>query len=228
MATAWAGNDIQPDLSLSRVPDTAIALVSGNLDAPALYQAIRQIVPDEDQPKLKNLETLLGGLLLGQDLKTQILPQVGPGLVAYVESAPEFIQAGPGAAEASTSASTSSPFAQVLVVSLRKEGGGVTPAAAIENALRTVLALAALDAKRNDGRSEIVSRSVAGSNVISLNPPVPFAYAVDVSGSRLIVGTSATAVARCLEAASNPRAGERFRRFRSRAFPDATTFFCAT
>jgi hypothetical protein len=229
----WADNDLRPDATLARVPATTIAVASGHVDAPAFYEALCQIVPDEDQPKLKNLETLLGGLLLGQDLRTRILPRLGPGLIAYVEAPPDVLDASPS--ETAAPAASSRPFAQVLVASLRNSSrpaetvpgaGGTTTAAAIENALRTVLSLAALDEKRNNGRSQITTRSVAGANVTTLDSPIPFAYALDAAGSRLIVGTSARAVARYLEAAADPKAGDRFRQFRARAFPDAETFFC--
>ena len=220
----WAGNDLPPDATLSRVPATAIALASGHVDAAALYEALCLIVPDLDQAKLRNLETMLGGVLLGQDLRTRILPQLGPGLVAYVEPAPDVPDAERGAVVPTPPASR--PFAQVLALSLRNSGGGVTTAAAIENALRTLLAFAALDGKRNEGRSQITVQAVAGTHVTSLSPPVPFAYAIDASGSRLILGTSASAVARYLQAASNPQSGDRFRQFRARAFPDASTFLC--
>ena len=87
-------------------------------------------MPDEDQPKLKNLETVLTGLLLGQDLRTRILPQLGPGVIAYVESPPDgFDQGRAGTTPASA---PSSPFAQVLVVSLQKdESGRSSPAAPV-------------------------------------------------------------------------------------------------
>jgi hypothetical protein len=233
----WAGNNLPSDATLSRVPATAIALASGHLDAPAFYEALRQIIPDQDQPKLTNMENLLGGLMLGQDLRTKILPQLGPGVIAYVESVPDASDApGPGETAPPVSSSSSRPFAQVLVASLRKAGqpavnsaqaaSGVTAAAAIENALRTVLSLAALDDKRNNGRSQVMTRSVAGVNVTTLDFFIPFAYAVDDAGSRLILGTSPESVVRYLEAASNPKSGERFRQFRARAFPDAETFLC--
>lgn len=234
VALAWASNDLPGDATLSRVPETTIAVASGHVDPTALYEALHQIVPEEDQPKLRNLENMLGGLLLGQDLRTRILPQLGPGLLAYVESPPDTVEGGPG--EAAPSGASSQPFAQVLVASLRKgaetpaesarAAGGVTAAAAIENALRTVLSLAALDEKRNNGRSQITTRSVAGVNVTTLSSPIPFAYALDAARSRFIVGNSPSAVARYLEATSNPAAGDRFRRFRARAFPDAETFLC--
>jgi len=99
-------------------------------------------------------------------------------------------------------------------------------AAALENALRTVLALTAMDEKRNGGRSRIRTRVVAGTTVTTLDYPIRFAYAVDGAGSRLVVGTSADSVARYLEGSSDPKAGERFRRLQAAAFPGDETFFC--
>jgi hypothetical protein len=233
----WAGNQLQVDPTLARVPSTAIALASGHLDAPAFYEALCQIVPAEDRTKLTNLETLFGGLLLGQDLRTRILPQLGPGVIAYLESPPdEPPNAGVSATATPEAASSPSVFAGVLVTSLRKSSGlrpdavpsasQVTAAAAIENALHTVLALAALDEKRTNKGSQIITRPFAGVYVTTLSPPTPFAYALDDARSRLILSTSPEAVARYLEAASKPEAGARFRQFRARAFPDAQTFFC--
>src|SRR5262249_31761598 len=68
----WAGNGLGRDATLSRVPDGALALASGHLDAPALFDALSQIVPDRDGSKLKNLEAVLSGLLLGQDWRSRI------------------------------------------------------------------------------------------------------------------------------------------------------------
>ena len=238
----WASNRHRLDPALGRVPPTALAMASGRVDAVALYEALLQIVPAEDRPKLSNLETVLTGLLLGQDLRTRILPQLGPGLLAYVDSPPEPDDAVPKGTP--PSAASPWPFPQVLVVSLQRgepaakvagprpaeatTGDHAAPSAttAIENALRSVLALAALDEKRNNGRSRITTRSVAGANVTTLEYPIPFAYAVDVAGSRLVLGTSAAAVAGYLEAARNPESGKRFRQFQARAFPDEETFFC--
>jgi hypothetical protein len=49
---------------------------------------------------------------------------------------------------------------------------------------------------------------------------------VDATAHRLIVGTSADAVARHLACGSDPADSDRFRRLRSLAFPEARTFFC--
>jgi hypothetical protein len=225
----WARNNLGPDVTLGRVPDTTLALASGHLDAPAVFEALSEIVPAEDQPKLKNLEAVLTGLLLGQDLRTRILPQLGPSVIAYVESLPEGLEE--GLAGATPVSVPSAPFAQVLVVNLQKDEsfparGAVTTAAAIENALRTLLSFAAIDEKRNNGRSRITTRLVAGANVTTLDFPIPFAYALDTSAPRLVLGSSAGAVIRYLESASDPKAGDRFRQLKTRAFPDDKTFFC--
>ena len=103
---------------------------------------------------------------------------------------------------------------------------GITLAAALDNALRTLLALTTLDEKHGLGRSRITTREVAGATVTTLDVPLPFAYAVDPVHGRLVLGTSAIAVARYLESAANPQAGQRFREFRAAAFPDADTFAC--
>ena len=218
----WAGGTRRPDPALERVPPTALAMVSSHVDAVALHDALSLIVPDEDQPKLANIETILTGLLLGQDLRTQILPRLGPGVLAYLDSPSEWDQGGAGSS--GPPAGSSWPFPLVVVVSLGGDGQGgsslgearpkeakardpapITMAAALENGLRTVLALTAMDEKRNQGRSRILTRVVAGATVTTLDSPISFAYAVDSAGSRLVLGTSAGSVARYLESASDPR-----------------------
>jgi hypothetical protein len=232
----WAGDARRVDAALRHVPSTAWALAAGHCDVLALHEILFQIVPDQDHPKLANLETALTGLLLGQDLRTRILPRLGPGVVAYLDSAPDSKSE---ATDSGHAPARSGPFPLVIVVELERElevpgarepasaTTGVTVAAALDNALRTALALAAMDEKRAQGRSRITTRVVAGATVTTLDPAIPFAYAVDRAGSRLIMGTTAGAVARYLECSSDPKAGDRFRLLQAAAFPDAKTFFCA-
>ena len=82
----WAGDTRRVDPTLARVPPTALAVASGHVDALAFFDAIAQIVPDEDQPRLTNIETVLTGLLLGHDLRTKVLPGLGPGILAYLDA----------------------------------------------------------------------------------------------------------------------------------------------
>ena len=146
------------------------------------------------------------GLLLGQDLRTRILSNLGPGLVAYLDS-PVEPTAGAGQG---LPAGRGSMFPVVVAIGLSQGSAGgariaesdapaVTLAAALDNGLRTLIALTALDEKRGDGRSQIATRNVAGATVTTLDVPIPFAYAVDRMQARLVMGTSAGAVARYLE-----------------------------
>ena len=148
--------------------------------------------------------TCLAGFFSAKICARRILPQLGPGVIAYVESATDDLGTVPSATVAPGASAPLRPFAKVLVVSLQNSGqpvqgpapaaGGVSAAAALENALRTVLSFAALDEKRNNGRSQLATRSVAGANVTTLDSPISFAYAIDSAGSRIILGTSAEAV----------------------------------
>src|SRR5262249_45605371 len=169
--------------------------------------------------------------------------RLGPGILAYLDSPGE--SNGVSAAGAAVPPGSSWPFPVVAVISLKADEPTASPptpsqandgqiqrpvkvpiADAVENALKTVLALTALDEKRNSGRSLIRTHVVAGATVTTLDHPVPFAYAIDRAGSRLVVGTSADSVARYLQSASDVKAGERFRRLKAAAFPDDGTFFC--
>jgi hypothetical protein len=225
----WAGDTRRRvDPTLSRVPPTALAVASSHVDALAFYDAIAQIFPDEDQPRLSNIETALTGLLLGRDLRNEILPGVGPGAFAYLDVPSDTIEQ-EGAPDSKPAAAAGRPFPLVAVFSLgRDKGPGASEAvaAAVDNALRTVLAIAAMDEKRAEGRSQIANRVVAGTTVTTLDPAVPFAYAVDRILGRLILSTSPGAIARYLESSSDPEAGDRFGRIRAEAFAHAVTYAC--
>src|SRR5262249_35335792 len=97
---------------------------------------------------------------------------------------------------------------------------------AIENALRTILTVMALDEKRGGGRAVLSTSDAAGTTVTTLSVPVPFAYAIDRAGARLVLGTSSASGARVLAGASDPEAGARFREWQSAAFPGYETFVC--
>jgi hypothetical protein len=232
----WAGDERPVAGALERVPSTAWALARAHFDASAFYDALRQIVPDQDQVSLDNIQTVLSGLLLGCDLRSEILPCIGPGVLVYLD-APE--QGGGPADPVSIDASRPWLFPAVMVVSL--DGGakksaspgpkagasaaGISIADAVENALRTLLALSAMDKSRNQGRARITTRWVAGAAVTTLDPPVPFAYAIDRSGGRFIVSNSARSIVRYLERDADPDAGKSVSRFQPEALPEARTLF---
>ena len=199
-----------------------------HLDLAAAYQLLIQWVPEADQaPAGQHRDGRERDLPGTGPADSGLLPALGPGVLAVVDAPRDAdLQAAPeGAARGNW------PFPTVLSLEL---GGDrdrasalssptgparVSIASAADNALRTFLAVLCLDEKRAQGRSRIVSREVSGVTVTTLEPPIPFAYAVDRKEHRLILGTSADAVGRFLECNSDPAAGDRFRRLRSLAFP---------
>ena len=230
----WASDARPFRPELRRVPRTALAVASASVDLPALREAVYQVVPEADHPRLRNFEALLTGLLLGQDLPSRILPALGPGGVAYLDAPAE-----PTAEKASGTpppAGRGGLFPLVVVVDLRGDAGPSTRDSrghsapgvsdALENALRTFLTVVALDEKRGHGRAGLATFEAAGASVTTLSVPIPFAYAIDRPGGRLILGSSAAAVARYLENAADPEAGSRFRDFQAAAFPGFETFVC--
>ena len=233
----WAGDARAWNPTVRRVPPTALALASAHIDATALREAVFQLVPADGQQPAKNLESVATGLLLGQDVRSRILPALGPGLIAYIDSPLET----PSKADNSRPPSgRAALFPVVVVIGLSQDPpvpqpddrasdpapAPVAVAAALDNALRTLLTVLALDEKRGGGRSRIITREVAGATVTTLDIPLPFAFAVDRVQGRLVLGSSAAAVARYLESSSDPDAGRRFREFQAVAFADAETFVC--
>jgi hypothetical protein len=72
----------------------------------------------------------------------------------------------------------------------------------------------------------IATSEAAGVSVRTLSTPIPFAYAVDRTGGKLVLGTSASSVAGYLRSASDPDSGGRFRDIQAVAFPGYETFLC--
>ena len=77
----WAGDTRTTDPAQRRLPPTAVAVAAGHVDLVAVYNVISQIVPEEDQPKLTNLDIVLTGVLMGQDRAPG--PPARPGIYAY-------------------------------------------------------------------------------------------------------------------------------------------------
>ena len=205
-------------------------LGSIQVDFASLYKTIIQLVPEPDQPRLANFETAVSGIFLGEDLRTRILPE--PGLQGHGLSRRTYRlglghQPGAGPLAVSHGHGGRSGRSEAWVVPDQAAAAArVRVAAAFDNALRTLLAVLALDEKRAQGRSRIVKREVSGVTISTLDPPIPFAYAVDRSGHRLILGTSAEAVERYILAGSDPQAAARFRQLQAAAFADAQSFLC--
>jgi hypothetical protein len=206
----WAAQPGAVTPGLRRVPESTLAMASLHVDFSALLDLMRQIAPDPAHPRLDNLIVALEGILLGHDLQEEVLPQVGPGVIAYVEAP----KAGP---EPRTE-----PLSKLLVIGIGNASG---LAAALENALRTYLAFYALDPHHGDGRLRLESQVISGRKITALHPSTPLAFAID--GDRLILGSTADAVVRAIAGAPAPGAGPgAFERLRTSRFPDAGSFAC--
>jgi hypothetical protein len=207
----WAGQTAAPAAALHRIPSTALAMATAHVDFGILLDGVDALIPKADHPKLDNLILALDGLLLGLDLRTALIPHLGPGALAYIER-PDADQ---GAGK----------MPVMVSVEIDRGPAGVKAAAALDNALRTLLAVYALDDKHGGGRLRVESKSVGKTKITALNASTPLAYAV--TDGRLILGTTAGAVARALAAQADPHAGDRVARFREAFFPRATSFALA-
>ena len=78
---------------LDHVPATALAVGSIQVDFASLYQTIIQLVPEPDRPRLANFETAVSGIFLGEDLRTRILPGLGPRAMAYLDAPADWSSA---------------------------------------------------------------------------------------------------------------------------------------
>ncbi|CAN5844718.1 hypothetical protein BH23PLA1_BH23PLA1_08860 [soil metagenome] len=202
------------DLSalVDRIPTTALALAVGHLDLAPLYDVTLMLMSEADSTRAELLETLLRGLLLGRDPRSEILPRLGPGLVGFIDA--------PGPDD---------PITQPpMVLALPVEESTVTEA--LDNAFRTVLAIYALESKGGKGLGlpRLESTDLPGGGrltalVLDENARGPaFAYAI--GEGLLVLGTSAETVAGYL-ASNEEEVGESaFRRTRERSFPEAESF----
>jgi hypothetical protein len=207
--TRWAAREGSADALVRRVPATALALATGHVDLGALADAAVDLVPEADRPRVDNMLAALRGILLGRDPRTAILPNLGPGLVAYLDTPPDR--------------GTEIRFPLVVAVGLADDSG---VSAALDNALQTLLALAALDPKRAEPGARVESRDVGGVRVTTLaGGRVPFAYALDRGA--LVLGSSPEAVAGFFASGPGGSADSRFRKLRAAYFPEAETFLFA-
>ena len=193
------------DPRLRRVPPSALAVVTADVDFAAILEGLRLLVPETDQVRFDNLMLAMSGVMLGQDVASAILPQLGPGATITLERPKE--------------GSGSDRLGRVLAVTL---DGEPNVAAAVDNGLKTLLAFSALNAKRGDGQTRVESRTVGGVKVTALSEASPFAYAV--AEGRLFVGSTPEAVARAASAGADGAASARVEEVRAECFPRAETF----
>lgn len=195
---------------LARVPATALAVAAGEFALTAIFDELVSLVPPESRLTAQNAQVVLQGLFLGKDVRTEVLPCLGPGLLLYVDAP------APGT-------DSQMPLPIVLAVSLSDEVQERGVAAALDNALRTVLALYTLDPKRRELALQIQEHETGGVRVTSLcGDRILFSYAI--GNGLLVFGNSAEAVAALCTGKPDTALKARLDRLRATYFPGADTF----
>src|SRR5262249_39834882 len=152
----WASRTDRPDPARLRVPSTALMVATGHVDFGALFDGLAALVPADGRAKWDNMTIALDGLLLGRDVRTSIAPRLGAGLPVYYER-PETDGRGAG-------------LPAVVQAQVGRDADGVQAAGAVDNALRTMLAVYALDDQHGGGKLRFESRPADGATVTALSP----------------------------------------------------------
>ena len=180
------------------VPITAFALADATLDLGSILTLFEQITRDESPERTNNLWIGLDGIFLGMRARTEVLPRLGPGVIAYLEL-PDMPTDGawrwPG----------------VLEITLPGDDQGKLGEAVV-NGLRTLLAFSSLDEKRREEHLGVETKSIDGTLITFLAPVARIAFAA--RSDRLVIGSSPEAVARAF--ATDKHSVSRFDRIREK------------
>ena len=189
----WMGGQPGPVDLRGVVPASALAVASARVDFGAILEGVEGLVPEADRPRAETLKLVLRGFVLGRDPGLDVLPKLGPGPVAYLDSGPRF---------------------PVVAAIGWAEGSGLAPA--VDNALRTVLALVAVVPERQAENLRVEARG--GLTTLTDGKRARFGYRVEPR--RVVLGLDPEAVAR---AGSGPPPAF-VEAVRARYFPRAETF----
>src|SRR5690606_26076309 len=80
----WASRPGDASALLRRLPPAPLLVAAGRIDFAALTEEVMSLLDGDQQAKAENLLTVLSGLLLGKDPRSEILPNLGPGVIAYL------------------------------------------------------------------------------------------------------------------------------------------------
>ena len=202
----WAARNGSARGLLGKVPETALIVAAGLVDPTAVGDGLLALVTAEDAEKAGPLLDMLRGLLLDKDPRTEVLPRLGPGVVAYVDVPAE------------------KPSRPSLVVAVAAEGNDEptrTARAAVANGLRTLFSFAALDGDAAKRGRRVETRTAAGATVTSLAGETPLAFAV--TGDAVVLGNDAAAVG-AFVAGGGPGGTSTFEKVRTEYFPEAESF----
>lgn len=195
--------------ALRRVPRSALIVASWRWDAVALFDFFLGRIPEGDRPRTEMALLAAKGMLLGKDLRREIFPDIAPAATAFLDTPVDGVS-----------------LTGVLSLGL---AGRREVADAIDNGLRTVLALAALDTNRKGKPIRVATADRDGIRVTTLEGagrPWSFAATPDA----IAIGSGPDIVRRELAARAGTRPGAedgRIGELRRAAFPKASGFVAA-
>lgn len=183
------------------IPADPYAVVGIKSDLAAIGRWILGQIPAEAKPRAEALIEATRGVLLGRDPVRDILPALGPNLLAYL--------LGPR--------DDGEDLALVVMVAL-SDAGQVAPA--LNNALRTLFAFIALNGKP---APKLETRLIDRIEVTTLTGEgVGLAYGI--KAGRLVFGTSPGAVVEAMKDPADRAGSTKFERARATYFPEGETF----
>ncbi len=186
------------DALVDRLPTTPLVMLAGQLDLSWVFEGAYALIPETDRPRIDDLLTVLAGILLGRDVRQEVLPHLGGGQLAALWRD-----------------DSGEPVGLIAV----GQDAGPELTRAVANAARTALALVAMDGTRLRPGARPVASQVNGVARGSLSL-VPVELAYRLADDLLSLGTSNA----MLESLATRPVGSRKRRpepLRSDRFPGA-------
>lgn len=203
----WAASPGSTGPLLGRVPASTIALAAGNFDFAPVFDILSALVPAGDRPRLDLLAEITRGAWPDKDFRSEILPQLGPGLLVF--------------AERPVASAAMPPWVAVLGLSGPEGRGDAALAKSIGGILRAALALVALQTPAGNAPGRIETRTIGGVTITGLQGGGrSLAFAVEAD--RVVLGHSPEGIARYL--GGSAAGGPEFQRRRAARFPDAESF----
>jgi hypothetical protein len=192
--------------SLALVPSTAVAIVSANLDFQAIAEMVDALTPNESKTSFANLKLAAQGVLFGHDPITWLLPRLDHTALVYLDVEPN--------PEARPS------FPWVAVIGWQRRAGLDDLTGPIDNAIRTLFAMAAIETKDHSAALKVETKPLAEGRLTTLAKATRVLLSYRTDHDRLVIGNSAGAVARFATGPANPVLAE----LRAKFVSEAETF----
>ncbi len=205
----WSARAGSSDHLAEKVPITTVAIASGLIDLTSIREAVLSLLSEGDVRRVENLTLGLSGLLLGLDPARDVLPRLGPAVLAYLDDSVD------------PKSDTKPPV--VGVVGLADLPGADSPrlVQALENCLKTLLAFRAAEANGQGKAIRVETTTIGEATVVHLAGAVP-SLAFAMGKNYLAAGTSVEAVAGFVNGSSS-KSGP-LAQLRTRYFADSQTY----